>query len=57
MKERASMSSAWKDHRIKPENPFKSLEFSPRWGTGEFTCIHTLNNDTKGDWWQAEVRL
>jgi len=48
--ERASMSSVWKDHRIKPYNPFKTTEFSPNWGTGAFTCIHT-KNDKAGAWW------
>jgi len=51
--EGASMSSYWKDHRIKAYNPFKTTEFSPRWGTGTFTCIHSLN-DKDGAWWKLD---
>lgn len=49
----ASMSSTWKDDRIKPYNPFKTTEFSARFGSGAFTCIHTMN-DKEGAWWKAE---
>jgi len=37
---------------MKPENPVKTEEFNPSWGQGEFTCIHTLN-DEDGAWWRA----
>jgi hypothetical protein len=50
----ASQSSYWKDPRIQPNNPFKTTEFSAKWGTGAFTCTHTLNDKT-GAWWKASL--
>jgi len=51
----AKMSSTWKDKRVHPFNVFKSNRFAPRWGTGSFTCIHTLN-DAGGAWWMAPFK-
>ena len=48
----ASMSSYWKDDRNKAYNPFKTTEFSNRWGAGAFTCVHSLN-DEAGAWWMV----
>jgi hypothetical protein len=48
-----TMSSKWKDKRMKPWNPIKVIErFNANWGGGAFTCIHTLN-DAEGPWWKA----
>jgi hypothetical protein len=44
------MSSKWKDDRMKEWNVIKTPKVNPNWGKGEFTCIHTLN-DEKGAWW------
>ena len=38
---------------MKPWNPFKTANFNANWGQGEFTCIHTMN-DEAGPWWQAK---
>jgi hypothetical protein len=46
------MSSRWKDDRMKPWNVFKTSNFNANWGQGEFTCIHTMN-DEAGPWWSA----
>ena len=51
-RESAKQSSTWKDKRVKPFNPFKTNRFAPRWGSGAFTCTHTLN-DARGAWWQV----
>ena len=48
-----TMSSKWKDERMKPWNVVKTTNFNANWGKGEFTCIHTLN-DKDGPWWKAE---
>jgi hypothetical protein len=48
-----TMSSYWKDARMKAWNVIKTANFNPNWGAGEFTCIHTLN-DEAGPWWQAK---
>ena len=45
-----TMSSKWKDDRMKPWNPIKTINFNANWGQGEFTCIHTMN-DKEGAWW------
>ena len=47
------MSSMWKDERMKPWNPIKSQNFNANWGQGEFTCIHSMNDEV-GPWWKAE---
>jgi len=52
--ESASQSSYWKDNKIKAYNPFKTSNFSASWGTGEFTCTHTMN-DKAGAWWRADI--
>jgi hypothetical protein len=49
-----TMSSQWKDDRMKPWNVIKTLQFNANWGQGEFTCIHTLN-DKEGPWWMAKL--
>jgi hypothetical protein len=48
-----TMSSKWRDERMKEWNVVKTDKFNPQWGHGEFTCIHTLN-DKEGAWWQAK---
>jgi len=48
-----TMSSMWKDERMKPWNVIKTANFNAKWGQGEFTCIHTLH-DEAGPWWQAK---
>jgi len=50
------MSSMWKDERMKPWNVIKSMNFNSKWGQGEFTCIHTLN-DKDGPWWKANFGM
>jgi hypothetical protein len=50
--DKASMSSQWEDVRNNPCNPIKTEHFNPRWGGGEFTCIHTLK-DKDGAWWKT----
>ena len=50
------MSSMWKDDRMKPWNPIKSINFNANWGQGEFTCIHTMN-DEAGPWWKAKFGM
>jgi hypothetical protein len=48
-----TMSSKWKDERMKPWNPIKvTQKFNPNWGGGKFTCIHTMN-DAEGAWWKV----
>jgi len=47
------MSSKWKDERNVPWNVFKTANFNANWGQGEFTCIHTMN-DEAGPWWKAK---
>ena len=47
------MSSQWKDDRMKPWNPIKTKNWNAKWGQGEFTCIHTMN-DEEGAWWAAD---
>jgi len=47
-----TMSTKWKDERMKPHNVVKTTNFNSNWGQGEFTCIHTLN-DKEGPWWKA----
>jgi len=46
------MSSKWKDDRMKPWNPVKTENWNANWGEGEFTCIHSMN-DEAGPWWKA----
>jgi len=46
----------WKDDRMKPWNPIKSINFNANWGQGEFTCIHTMN-DEAGPWWKAKFGM
>jgi hypothetical protein len=48
--EEITMSSRWKDDRMLPCNPIKSIKWNANWGKGEFTCIHTLKEDN-GPWW------
>jgi hypothetical protein len=43
----------WKDDRMMPCNPIKTVQYNPNWGKGEFTCIHTLKEED-GPWWQAK---
>ena len=45
-----TMSSQWKDERMKAWNVIKTNKFNANWGKGEFTCIHTMN-DKDGAWW------
>lgn len=48
----AKQSSFWRDRRVKAFNPFKTNRYAARWGSGAFTCTHTLN-DFKGAWWSV----
>lgn len=47
------MSSKWNDERMKPWNVIKTDKWNANWGKGQFTCIHTLN-DEAGAWWKAK---
>jgi hypothetical protein len=51
--ESITMSSKWKDERMLPWNVVKTDKWNSNWGQGEFTCIHTLNDDD-GAWWEAK---
>ena len=46
-----TMSSYWKDERMKPWNVIKTKNFNANWGQGEFTCVHSLA-DEDGPWWR-----
>jgi hypothetical protein len=54
--EMISMSTYWKDDRMKPWNVIKTENFNARWGYGEFTCVHSLN-DADGPWWKANFGM
>ena len=43
--ENVYMSSMWNDARMIPWNPVKTLNWNANWGGGEFTCVHTLNEE------------
>ena len=46
------MSSMWNDNRMIPYNVVKTKNFNANWGQGEFTCVHSMN-DEAGPWWMA----
>ena len=51
-----TMSSRWSYEKMQPWNPIKTNNFNPNWGKGEFTCIHTMDDDD-GPWWKASFGM
>ena len=40
----------------KAENVIKSENWNAKWGEGDLTCIHTLN-DKDGAWWKGSFGM
>jgi hypothetical protein len=51
-----SMSSRWSYEKMKPWNVIKTNNFNPNWGKGEFTCVHTMD-DEQGPWWKGKFGM